>query len=154
MRLASCSMANPWAAGSADRSVRSLLLLPPLPPTPPPARLLPHVHPCRLHAQAWRPTSCTVSRRAQRSRPAVRPASAAGGAASSGASGGGSEGGREPLIDVTYDRPVGLPQDGMNAEVAEALKRVQAAMVDVESNLQVGGRALPGRPLVSCALGL
>ena len=71
----------------------------------------------------------------------MRPASAAGGAASSSASGGGSEWGREPLIDVTYDRPVGLPQDGMNAEVAEALKRVQAAMADAESNLQVGGRA-------------
>ncbi|KAI7839591.1 hypothetical protein COHA_006658 [Chlorella ohadii] len=52
----------------ANRSVRSLLLLPPLPPTPPPARLLPH--------------------------------------------------------------------DGLNPEVAEALKRVQAAMADAESNLQ------------------
>ena len=80
-----------------------------------------------------------ASHRAQRSRPRLQPAaSAADGAASS-------SGGGEPVIDVTYDRPVGVPEEGMNPEVAEALKRVQAAMADAETNLQVGGGWAGGR---------
>lgn len=89
--------------------------------------------PVRRRHQHWR----------QQRRPAPltrAPGAAAGEAAPPGGSAGSS--GSDPVIDATVDRPpVGLPSEGMDPKVSEALLKVQQALADAEKSMQVGAAA-------------